>query len=98
VIRYSGIVVYLDGREEPFETGMRGARAWEAYATRHDLPLNPTPDTTDRFPVYTWQLVIAHAALNVEAGVDTWGDDVDGVSEWEASDVPPTREARSVGA
>jgi hypothetical protein len=98
MIRYTGTVIYLDGRREEFETGMRGARAWEAYATRHELPLNPTRETVDRFPVYTWQLVIAHAALNVEAGVDTWGDDVDGVVDWTASDVPPTREGHSVEA
>lgn len=98
MIRYAGVVIYEDGRREAFETASRGARAWEAYATRHGLPLNPTKDGVERFPVKTWQLVIAHAALNVEAGVDTWADDVVDVDEWEAAEVPPTREARSVEA
>jgi hypothetical protein len=98
VIRYSGTVVYTDGRREPFETGIRGARAWEAYASRHGLPLNPAREALDRFPVHTWTLVIAHAALNVEAGVDTWADEVEGVEDWNANEVPPTREARSAEA
>ena len=97
MIRYAGTVVYVDGRREPFETGIRGARAWEAYATRHELPLNPQRESLDRFPVYTWTLVIAHAALNVEAGVETWADTVEGVEDWSAEEVPPTRAARSAG-
>ena len=95
MIRYSGTVVLEDGTRTPFETGMKGARAWEAYASRHDLPLNPRPEAVDRFPLYTWQLVIAHAALAIEAGVDAWGNEVAGVDDWAAADVPPTRAAVS---
>jgi hypothetical protein len=97
MIRYTGTVVYVDGRREPFETGLRGARAWEAYASRHGLPLSPTRDSIDRFPVHTWTAVIAHAALNVEAGVDTWSDEVEGIEDWTAVEVPPTPAARSAG-
>jgi hypothetical protein len=98
MIRYAGTVVYVDGRREAFSTGIRGARAWEAYATRHGLPLNPQRESLDRFPVHTWMAVIAHAALNVEAGVDTWADEVEDVEDWSAAEVPPTREARSAEA
>lgn len=95
MIRYAGVVVYLDGRREPFEGGIRAARAWEAYAGRHDLPLNPTPQTLDRFPVHTWQLVIAHASLLVaELGADAWAETVAGIDEWEATTADPTLAAR----
>jgi len=97
VIKYVGTVVYTDGRREPFETGVAGARAWEAYAARHELPVNPVRDKIDRFPVNTWQTVIAHAALRVEVGVDAWADTVAGFDDWDASEVPPTLEARSAG-
>lgn len=94
MIRYTGTVIYEDGRREPFETGIRGARAWELYATRHDLPLNPNPERVDRFPVAQWRLVLAHAALAVELGVDAWADTVADV-ELDVSDVDPTLPALS---
>lgn len=91
MIRYRGVVVYADGRREPFEVGIRGARAWEAYASRHGYPLTPTKDALGGFPVSSWQLVLAHAALRVKAGVDAWAEDVDGVDDFAADDVvPPT--------
>lgn len=88
MLRYSGVVLFLDGRREPFATGLAGARAWELYAIRHELPLNPTPETLERFPVQTWRLVIAHAALKVEAGLETWAAEVDDV-ELNAENVDP---------
>jgi len=96
MIRYTGVVLYTDGRREPWETGIRGARAWEAYAARHDLPLNPTPDTIDRFPVASWRLVLAHFALSVELGVDAWAETVDDI-ELEATELPPTPQAPPAG-
>ena len=98
MIRYSGVVVFENGTREPFETGMKGARAWELYASRHDLPLNATAETVNRFPVHTWELVIAHAALSVEAGLETWAEEVEGVEDWKAVEVPPTRAAPSAVA
>lgn len=97
MIRYRGSVLYTDGRREDFETGLRGARAWERYALRHELPLNPTPETIDRFPVHSWRLVIAHAALAVELGVDAWAETIDDL-DLEASELPPTPAARSNGS
>lgn len=95
MIRHSGTIVYVDGRREPFETGIRGSRAWERYATRHGYPLNPTSDGLGSFPVTSWQLVIAHAALGVAGGFDAWADTVDGIEDWVAAPVPPTPPAAS---
>jgi len=97
MIRYRGSVVYADGRREEFETGLRGARAWERYALRHELPINPRPETIDHFPVRNWALVIAHAALRVELGVDAWEELLDDV-DVEAIEVPPTPPDRSNGS
>jgi hypothetical protein len=95
MIRFSGTVIYTDGRREPFETGLRGARAWELYAGRHSLPLNASPESLERFPVYTWELVVAHAALRVANGFDVWVETVEDIDEWNAVDVPPTPPAPS---
>ena len=98
MIRYGGTVVFSDGRRQSFEAGMRAARAWEAYAARHGMPMNATPDTVAGFPVHTWQLVISHAALGVEQGLEAWAADVEGVEDWTAAEVPPTRAAPSAVA
>lgn len=96
MIRYSGVVVYTDGRRERFESSLVAGRAWEAYAVRHDLPINATPETITRFPVHTWMTVIAHAALGEALGVDAWERDVIGIEDWQADDSnPPTLPAPS---
>lgn len=90
MIRFRGTVVYTDGTEQEFETGTAAVAAWERYAVRNKIPYGQdSPGTLSN-------LVIAHHALAIEAGVDAWIETVEGVEVEvvgggeETAPVPPT--------
>jgi hypothetical protein len=100
VIRLSGVIVYRDGRREPFEASGIHQTDWEAYAHRNGLQITPTEATLPSFPLKTWQIFMAYASLGLEEGFDAWKRSVlDVEAEQEAEElqtkiVPPTlREA-----
>lgn len=72
MLKFSGTILYKDGREEPYETGGAALAEWEGYAARHGYPLTPRPELLETFPVKTWQMYLAYSALGVEEGFDTW--------------------------
>ena len=92
MIRFSGTVEYKDGRREPWAGGGALQAEWEDYALRHDLPLQPTPETLTKFPAKRWQLFLAYAALEREEGFDGWRQTVADVeSDEEAVSLLPSR-------
>ena len=99
MIRFSGTIYYVDGREEPYEAGGALLAEWEPWATRHGYPLIPSPETLSTFPVKTWQMFLAYASSTREEGFDVWRKsvlDVDSTDEPEL--VPPTLPDLSVEA
>jgi hypothetical protein len=97
--RVAGTVHYEDGRSEDFSAGTAIHRKWEAFAMRHGYPTTPDPQHLDRFPVYTWRLYLAWAALGVEEGFDVWAETVAEVAEAETPEtVDPTPPGASPGA
>jgi hypothetical protein len=89
VLRFSGTVYYTDGTCETFSAGMGAQVAWELYAQRNGFPLGG-----DGVPPALSNLVIAHAALRVADGFETWRATVDGC-DITAEDVePPTTAPR----
>jgi hypothetical protein len=91
VIRIRGEVEYADGRVEAFETGTAALAAWELYALRHGFPIG------EAAPPTLTALVVAHAALKIPIGVDSWMETVEGV-ELDTDAVPPTLPAPSLEA
>lgn len=88
MIRFKGTVRYKDGHEDAFEAGLAATAAWEEYAHRNGYPF-----PVDEAPRVLYTLVIAHAALGIEEGVETWRKTVD-TFDLDAIEVPPTlREA-----
>jgi len=67
VNRITGNVEYRDGSTVDFETGTATLAEWELYALRHGFP-----PKADEAPRMLMMLVIAHAALGVEEGFETW--------------------------
>jgi hypothetical protein len=93
VIRFSGTVLYRDGRTEEWSGGGALQADWEDYALRHELPLNLTAETVTHFPAKRWALFLAYSALDVEEGFDVWRkrvEDVDLDNDNAAAAVPPT--------
>lgn len=88
MIRLSGTVYYLDGREAPFDRGSAILVAWERYARRHGIAGGIEANAVEA------SAVVAHAALGVSEGFEAWLATVDGV-DLESSGVPPTLPAVS---
>lgn len=83
MLTFRGTVRYEDGTEEAFTGGTAALAAYEAYALRHGYPVG------EGMPPTLGALCIAHHALHVKEGFDTWRAKVFGV-ELEADGVPPT--------
>lgn len=86
MLTFRGKVEFKDGTVSEFETGTAALAAWELYALRHGYPVG------QGMPPMLGTLVMAHSALGVEEGIETWMERVHGV-ELESEDVPPTRPA-----
>lgn len=91
MIRLHGTIEYEGGRTEDFETGSAAVAEWELYAMRHGYPLG------EAAPPMLSALVIAHHALGVAEGFDVWRRSVVGIQLEQASPVPPTLPAPSIG-
>ena len=85
MIRFTGTVIYKDGRTEDYEAGGAILAEWEPWAARHGYPLTPTADTLTGFPVKTWQLYLAYSALERAEGFETWRKTV---ADVDSADVP----------
>ena len=72
MLKFSGTILYKDGREEAYETAGAALAEWEAYAVQHGYPLTPRPELLEAFPVKTWQMFLAYSALEVAEGFDVW--------------------------
>jgi len=92
MVKFRGVVEFKDGRTVEFETGTAALAEWELFAMRHGYPVN------EGMPGMLGMLVIAHTALGVEEGFETWRATVSGVTMDETEDVPPTRAARSAAS
>lgn len=91
MIRLRGTVTYKNGRApDSFEGGAPILAKWEIYALRHGYPVAP-----DEAPKFLWMLVVAHAALGVSEGFDTWIEGVDNIEDFEGAGIPPTPPAPS---
>lgn len=73
MLKFRGVVQFVDGSEEPFETGNAALAAYERYAARNRLPMGK-----DAPPILS-SMVIAHHALAIAEGFDVWAENVQGV-------------------
>lgn len=90
MLRFRGKVQYADGVETEFATGTAALAHYEEYALRHHWPIG------DGMPPTLGALLMAHYALGIAEGFDTWRQTVAGV-ELEADGVPPTPPDPSAG-
>lgn len=92
VVRFRGVVHYVDGSSAEFAAGNAAVAAYERYAVRNKLPTG-----TDAPPTIS-SMVIAHHALAIEQGFDAWAESVDGIElELDGAAVPPTEPEPSIG-
>lgn len=94
VLRFRGVVYYVDGSSDEFSAGNAALAAYERYAVRHKFP------TGTEAPPTLSSMVIAHHALAIEQGFDAWAESVDGIElelENGAEAVPPTEPDPSTG-
>jgi hypothetical protein len=93
VIRLRGEVEYEDGRVVEWEAGSAVLSRWESYAARNGLPFR-----FEEAPRMLLMQVLAHAALKVDEGFETWRANVAEVrfdADAIAEAVPPTLEGLS---
>lgn len=83
MLTFRGTVQYTDGESEEFECGTAALAAYELYAMRNGFPVGAG------MPPTLGSMVIAHHALNIAEGFETWRKTVSGV-ELNADGVNPT--------
>lgn len=97
--RFVGKLQYVGSDEVvEFTAGNAALAAWERYALRNKIPLG-----REQTPALLSSLVVAHAALGIEQGVDAWIESVDSVEldyveigpDGKPVEVPPTQAAAS---
>jgi hypothetical protein len=99
MLKFSGTIIYFDGRQVAFEGGQREFAAWERYATRNGLPLGmdgtnrAVPITMGRYVAYACQMRGTDNAESFEVWDESVAEVEAGAEQLETAD--PTQPAAS---